>query len=509
MESSEHKFCIIVGAGMCGIALAAELVTRSILRSDEFEIFEAQADYGGVWQANNYPGAACDVVSHCYSVSFHLNPKWSRLYAPRDEIQQYYSRMAKHHKLDRSTRLNTSVISAHWNENTLLWTVMYTANAVVSAQFKGAIWHTANWKHDYDLTGKRVAIISTGPSTAQLIPYIQPIVKKLILYQRSPTYVLPRGDVPIPKTWIAIFTWFPFMLWLYHTYLCLRKEGTKSKYYSGTDEQSVSRARALAHLEDQVADPVLRAKLFPHHEFGCKRPLVLDNYYPVLCQPNVELITDKPVRITEKSIISQPVTSMPKSKMAKELANEPAGSYGIENAAPQAAPLESDIDVLIWGTGFDMRDMGANFAAYGIGGVKLADLWGEDPAAYYGVVTHKFPNFFIMFGPNSGAPWANLCTMFEVQAKYNAQMIKHLKLKNSKLVGQRYALMVEENVQRKFNDWIQANMGPLSIVSPNCSNYYINSKGHITFNWPFHGYYYRWCLRKPNFKDYVTFQRKI
>ncbi|KAF2180279.1 FAD/NAD(P)-binding domain-containing protein [Zopfia rhizophila CBS 207.26] len=520
MDSSEHKFCIIIGAGMCGITVAAELISRNILRFDEFEILDKQPDYGGVWCANTYPGAACDVVSHCYSMSFHLNPKWSRLYAPRDEIQHYYGKMAKHYNLDKSTRFNISVTSATWNQDTLLWTVVaedvftrriktYTANVVVSAvgqftrpkyanipgsgDFKGTVWHTANWNHEYDLTGKRVAIIGTGPSTAQLIPYIQPIVKKLTLYQRSPTYVLPRGDAPIPKTWIVIFTWFPFILWMYHTYLCLQKEFTKNKWYSGTDDQALSQVRAIEHLEAQVADPVLRTKLLPRHEFGCKRPLVLDDYYPTLCQPNVELITDKPLRITENSIISQP----------------PAGAYDVQNAAPEAAPLETPIDVLIWGTGFEMHNMGANFAAYGIGGVKLEELWGEEPAAYYGVVTHQFPNFLIMFGPNTGAPWANLCTMFEVQAKYNAQMIKHLKVQNSNLVGERYALVVQEAAQLKFNDWIQANMGPLSIVSPNCSNYYINSKGHITFNWPFHGYYYWWCLRKPNFKDYVSFRQPI
>ncbi|KEF54940.1 uncharacterized protein A1O9_09383 [Exophiala aquamarina CBS 119918] len=504
MDSSKHekKFCVVIGAGMCGIAVAAEIVNKNVLSLDEFAILERQSDYGGVWSANTYPGAACDVPSHIYSMSFHLNPKWSRWYATRDEIQQYYSRMARHHKLDRSTKFNTTVISATWNETTLLWEVVtentaskirktYLANVLVSAvgqftrpkyanipgfeNFKGTVWHTAEWNHDYDLTGKRVAIIGTGPSTAQVAPAIQPIVKKLTLYQRSPTYVLPRGDAPISKKWIALFTWFPGILWLYHWWLCFKKERTRQTWYSGTESQARARDRALSHLHAQVSDPALREKLTPNHEYGCKRPLLLDDYYPTLGKPNVELITDKPVRFTENSIISQPV--------------------------------ETEIDVLIWGTGFEMRDMGGNFAAYGVNGIKLQDMWGEKPEAYYGVCTTNFPNFFVMFGPNSAAPWANLCTVFGVQAQYNVKMIKHLKQQNRKRANERYAIMVDAGVQRRFNDWIQANMGPLSIVSPNCSNYYINSKGHITFNWPFYGWYYRWCLWSPNFKDYVTIRQ--
>jgi cation diffusion facilitator CzcD-associated flavoprotein CzcO len=190
-------------------------------------------------------------------------------------------------------------------------------------------------------------MIGTGPSTAQVAPKIQPIVKKLILFQRSPTFVLPRRDEPISPRMIWIFTWIPFALQLYHLYLYFGKESSKPNQYSGTPEQHATAAVALRHLHNQVKDPILRAKLTPNHEFGCKRPLVLDDYYPTLQKPNVELITNKPVRITEDSIISDPPSLLPK----QVLENEPDGAYDVDDIADDHKELESKIDVLIWGTG--------------------------------------------------------------------------------------------------------------------------------------------------------------
>jgi cation diffusion facilitator CzcD-associated flavoprotein CzcO len=189
-------------------------------------------------------------------------------------------------------------------------------------------------------------MIGTGPSTAQIAPQIQPIVKHLTLFQRSPTYVLPRRDEPIPRSWILLFTWFPPVLWMYHLLLYFRKEKTKPSSFSGTPEQARATAAALGHLHRQVEDPILRAKLTPHHEFGCKRPLILDDYYPIFEKPNVELITNKPVRITEDSIISKPPAALPKEVIEVE----PAGAYDEANLANENEH-HTKCDVLIWGTG--------------------------------------------------------------------------------------------------------------------------------------------------------------
>lgn len=328
-------------------------------------------------------------------------------------------------------------------------------------------------------------MIGTGPSTAQIAPQIQPIVKKLTLFQRSPTYIFPRRDTPIERWKIWLFTLFPPALLCYHLYLYYLKEKSRPNQYSGTPEQAMAAKVALAHLHRQVKDPVLIAKLTPNHEFGCKRPLVLDDYYPIFEKDNVELITDKPVRITEHSIISDPPSLLPKEVLDKE----PDGAYDVPEIADDHKEKETEIDVLIWGTGFEMRDQGGNFQVYGIDGVNLHELWGETPEAYYGKVScertnfqgicvSQFPNLLIMFGPNAGAPWANLTTTFQTQAEYVAMQLRHLKRENSRKGKGPYAMMVEPGVQKRFNEWIQANMGPLAIVSPNCSNYYTV---HLTF----------------------------
>ena len=523
--NAKHTFCIVIGGGMCGIALAAHLVKWSVVNYDEFVIMDLQDDYGGCWHANKYPGLACDVVSHCYSMRFHLKPDWSSKYATRAEIQGYYADMADYYRLRQSTLFNTKVKSAKWSDDSLLWTVVcekttgevstWTANVIVNASgqftrpkfadipgrevFQGTQWHTSRWNASYDLKGKNVAIVGTGPSTAQIAPCIQPFVKNLYLYQRSPTYVMPRRNEPIPSNWQQWFKTCPPLLWFYHMYLYIKKERSRPAWYRGTKEQAFLQSVAIGHLERTIKDKALLEKLRPHHEFGCKRPLVLDDYYPMLEKANVELITDKPVRITNDSIISKPTRMLSKTEMG----DEPVGSYDIDNATDDAKEVEKNVDVLIWGTGFDMRHKGANFEVYGQNGVNLDELWGEEPAAYYGVTVNKFPNMLWMFGPNSAAPWANLTTVFEAQAKYNAQVIKRIKQKSQ---SHPYALMVKASAQDNYNQWIQDNMGAIAIVSPNCSNYYINSKGHITFNWPFTGYYYQWCLLWPVFRDFEIVQ---
>ncbi|KAI9743669.1 MAG: hypothetical protein M1818_002985 [Claussenomyces sp. TS43310] len=520
--SQNHVFCIIVGGGMSGVTMGVHLIRDKVLEYDELKIFDKSADYGGVWEANKYPGAACDTPSHVYQMRYRLKPDWSRVYAPRAEIQGYYADIAREHGLQRSTSFNTKVIETRWNESTLLWHVLaenvltgkqvwWTANTVVSAggqfsrpkyakipgreEFKGTQWHTAEWNHDFDLSGKRVAIIGTGPSTAQVAPKIQPLVKELTIYQRSPTYVIPRNDRRFESWIVGIFSWVPFALWFYHVWFYYTVEKSKPTWLRGTKEHDMAQAAAVAHLERQIKDPELREKLKPTHDFGCKRVLVLDDWYPIFNQPNVNLITDVPVRISEHGIVSKPVTAV-----SQELRKtEPAGAYDVHNKSSQAHETEKEIDVLIWGTGFNMMDQGGNFQAYGVDGVNLSQLWGDKPSAYYAVAVNKFPNFLLIFGPNSANFWSNVTTLIQIQARYNAKVIKHLKQKSRK--GP-YAVNVKQKVQENYNDYIQNNMGDIAIKSPNCSNYYTNARGEITFWNPLNGWNYGWRLLWPNWQDY-------
>ncbi|OCK75222.1 FAD/NAD(P)-binding domain-containing protein [Lepidopterella palustris CBS 459.81] len=512
---------------MAGVSMGAHLLKRKVLKHSEFMLVDQQEDYGGVWKQNKYPGIACDVPSHGYVMRYFLKPDWSMKYAPGSEIQGYYADIAKYYGLEKNTKFKTKVIEARWNEDTYLWEVLledlatgkrttWTANSVVHSggqfsrpkwanipgreSFKGTQWHTAEWRDDYDLTGKRVAIIGTGPSTGQVAPRIAPIVKQLNIYQRSATYVVPRGDGPIPKWKQKLFSWFRPLLWLYHVWWYASFESSKPMWLSGTKRHAKAQAFALQNLESQVKDPITREKLRPRNEFGCKRILVLDDWYPIFNRPNVELITDKPIRITEHGIISKPPDQLP----GEELAGQPVGSYDLRNEDPNAKEQEREIDVLLWGTGFEMADQGGHFQVYGVGGINLAEEWGDSPKCYYSVAVTKFPNFMLTLGPNAANFWSNITTLVEIQCNYNCKLIKQIKQKNQKNA---YALYVDPQVQKDYNAWIKRLMGGIAILSPNCSNYYTNSKGEATYWSPFHGYYYAWLMRWPRMKDFVQLQK--
>ncbi|OQU93636.1 hypothetical protein CLAIMM_00118 [Cladophialophora immunda] len=503
--------------------MGAHLISQRVLKHSEFLIVDRHADYGGVWEANTYPGAACDVPSHAYVMPFSLKADWTRKYAPQKEIKQYYVEIAERHKLRQNTVFNTRVVEARWHQADLIWDVLvedvttgklsrWRTNSIVHAggqfwkpkyvdipgreTFKGEQIHTAEWRHDIDLHGKRIALIGTGPSAAQVAPKIQPIARQLNVYQRSATYVMPRGDDPVPGWKKTLFGWVPGLLWLYHMWWYVDTEMSKPMWLSGTKRHQQAGDFALKHLKDQVKDPVVRRKLTPRNQFGCKRILVLDDWYAMFNQPNVELITDKPIRITERGIISKPPHELTKD----QLQGLPTGAYDLRNEDPEAVETEREADVIIWGTGFDMNAQGSHFQVYGVNGINLEKVWGDTPRAYYSVGVSKFPNFMLLMGPNAANFWSNIPFLVQVQVKYNCQLVAHIKKQINK--GP-YGLYIKPEVQSAYNDWIQANMGNIAILSPNCSNYYKNSKSEPTFWSPLNGYDYAWRMAWPKYEDYV------
>jgi cation diffusion facilitator CzcD-associated flavoprotein CzcO len=352
-----------------------------------------------------------------------LTIDWSRRYAAAKEISQYYDGFAKKYGLLNNTRFNQKVIKAEWSDETMLWTVTsehrktkqkskWTANVVVHATglfnraklpaipgastFKGESWHTADWPTDANLKGKRVAIIGTGPSAAQVIPRIQPLVKSLTVYQRSTAFCLPRQDYQYSTTVHFLFNYIPFAHRLYCLCMYWFFEILLHKVLRpGTSLAGVAQSTALKHFESQVTDQELREKLRPTGYLGCKRMLVLDDYYPTFQQPNVELIVDPPIQITETGIVSKPV-SLVTSKEAEIIKNElsarEAGDeineeLGLENYTPvnsNSTEKHTEVDVLIWGTGWVLQDFGRVYETIGRGGKTLAEHWGDDCHALYG-----------------------------------------------------------------------------------------------------------------------------
>jgi cation diffusion facilitator CzcD-associated flavoprotein CzcO len=468
-------FCAIVGAGMCGVTLADKLLSTGTLKQDEFVIFDRNMDFGGVWESNKYPGAACDIPSHAYVVRAFLNPGtmpqlppayldgsqnyfhhagWTKKFSDGKEIQQYYAKFAARRKLAKNTLFQTTVHEARWNEETLLWEIKienqvtgiktkWIANVLFDNgggfhrpkyaaipgrdTFKGEQWHTGQWRTDIDLTGKRVAIIGTGPSAAQVGPKIQPIVEKLHMYQRSCGHVLPRNNHVIPIWKKLLFSCLYPVLWLYHvswvvvvsaalphktgllepSLTCLQFDRDRQMWMSGADKNQAMHEACIQFLEREVKDPIIREKLCPTTEFGCKRVLYLDDWYSMFNQPNVELVTEKPIRITERGIVSK----TPHALSAKDLAGQPVGAYEQKSKEPDVEEVEREIDVLIWGTGFDMNDSGGHFQIYGKGGINLSHTWRDYPETYRSMRSAMFlshPRFSVLITKH------NRCRRYEL-----------------------------------------------------------------------------------------------
>ncbi|GAB2655102.1 flavin-containing monooxygenase [Nocardia goodfellowii] len=474
---------LIIGAGFAGLGLAMELRRAGI---DTFTILEKAADLGGVWRENTYPGAACDVPSPLYSWSFEPRSDWPRRFSEQADIHEYMRGVAEKHDLHRFIRFGTEVADAEFDERTGQWTVTtsdgtrLTADVFVPAvgqlsrpalpnlpgidTFTGAAFHSAQWDHSVDLTGKRVACIGTGASAIQYIPRIQPEVAHLTLFQRSAAWVLPKFDTEYSAVHHALFKYLPptrlaerFAIWSFFEVLALAL----------TDIPAIKTpviALADRHREKQVPDPELRAKLTPDYAAGCKRGLFSNEYFPALAQPNVTVETTAIEAVTPSGIRT-------------------------------ADGIEHPVDVIVYGTGFKGTEFLAPMNIYGVGGRKLADIWGDEGArAYLGLSVPHFPNLFMMYGPNTNVGSGSIIYMLESQARYIRQVVEYLTARPGRHLAAR------EGAEQNWDAWLQRRLKdtPWNF----CSSWYRNAAGRITNNWPGATVLYRWKTRSFNPADY-------
>src|SRR5262245_36102566 len=312
----------IIGAGFAGIGAAIRLAQAGI---DSYTIFERANEIGGTWRDNTYPGAACDVPSHAYSLSFEQYPGWTRKFSPSGEIQAYLLRLVEKWGLRAHLRLGVEIVEARFDEARGAWALTtgtgesVTARVVVSAvgglvdpalpdikgleSFAGEIFHTARWRHDVELTGKRVAVIGTGASAVQVVPSIAPEVERLSVFQRTPAWVVPKLDKRYSERAKRLFARFPFLLRASRFLQYATSEFFGPMIFLDAPRLSaVGERMSLRHLAAQVKDPALRAKLRPHFQFGCKRILVSDDYWASFERENVELVTE-PIAQVERDAI--------------------------------------------------------------------------------------------------------------------------------------------------------------------------------------------------------------
>jgi cation diffusion facilitator CzcD-associated flavoprotein CzcO len=478
----------IVGTGFSGLGLAIKLKQHGL---ENFVILERADDIGGTWRDNTYPGCACDVPSHLYSFSFAPNPDWSRHFSPQREIWAYLRDCARRFGLMRHILFGHELVDAAWDEDAARWRIQtsqwsFTADVLALGngplsepsipaipgleRFEGAVFHSAQWDHQHDLTGERVAVIGTGASAIQFVPQIQPQVKHLTLFQRTPPWIIPRNDHAISPEWRARYRHYPFLQSLARGGIYLQREiGALALVYRPQLTRGAARL-ARKHLAAQVADPGLRAKLTPHYQMGCKRILLSDDFYPAVSQPNVEVVTQRVGEVTAHGVIAEDGPERP-------------------------------VDTIVLATGFRVTDMPAAAHVRGRKGRTLADVWSDGPRAYLGTTVSGFPNLFLLIGPNTGLGHTSMVYMIESQLAY---ILDCLRLKRRCGIQ---AIEPRAEVQVAYNKEIQRRMEG-TVWTSGCASWYLDAGGVNSTLWPGFTAEYRWRTHHFDLANYLLTTRK-
>ncbi|MBA4108201.1 MAG: 4-hydroxyacetophenone monooxygenase [Leptothrix sp. (in: Bacteria)] len=479
-----HKI-LVIGTGFSGLCMGVKLREMG---EDDFVLLERADDVGGTWRDNTYPGCACDVPSHLYSFSFEPNPNWSRMYAPQPEIYAYLKGVATKYDLLKHIRFNANLMSARFDDARKLWVVQsddgrtFEAEVLVSGmgglsnpatpnikgldKFKGATFHSATWDHDYDLVGKRVAVIGSGASAIQFVPKIAPKVDHLYYFQRTPPWVVPKDDRPLSQREQADFSANPWRQRWARTKLYWTMELRFLAFKFKPEWMNLVAKVAKHKIRQAIKDPVLQAKLTPDYTPGCKRLLISNDYYPALARTNVDVITEGIQEVTPRGVVT---------------------TDGVERP----------VDAIILGTGFKVQDPIPHNTVFGKGGIDLADVWKQGPEAYLGVAVSGFPNFFMLMGPNTGLGHNSMVFMIESQAHYIVNAIKAMKEHRIK------ALDVKPEAQAQFIDKVQNELQQ-TVWNSGCKSWYVDDKGRNSLLWPGFTFAYRLKTRHFNLSKYTA-----
>lgn len=477
----------IIGAGHSGLCMGMQLKAAKL---DDFVILEKAATLGGTWRDNTYPGASCDAPSFLYSFSFAQKTDWSRRFAWQPELLAYSAECAIKYGLLPHCRFNTEVQRVTFDDAAGTWRLSCADGTVIEADyvvagvgqlnrpsipdfkgretFTGPQFHSAAWDHSVDLTGKRVAVVGSAASAVQFVPQIAPQVAKLTIFQRSPNWLMPRKDrLYAPRTQRTL-TRYPRLAKLYHDF---------QWFFFGEMQltplmkqvrwvQVLARWKSLAHLRRQVKDPALRARLVPGYPIGAKRVLFNDDYYPALGRSNVELVTD-----------------------------------GIDSILPHGIRTTGGstiaADAIVYATGFKSTEFLAPMTITGPRGIDLRNEWSHGARAYLGVAVSGFPNFFILYGPNTNLGHNSILVMIEAQVGYIIDLIRKVQARGIRRVDVKRAVMDE------YNRSLQQDLAR-SVWATTGASWYKLADGTITNNWPHSTIRYQALLREARLEDYET-----
>lgn len=501
--AARRMHVLVIGAGMSGLLAGIRLTQAGV----DFEIVDKNPDVGGTWLENTYPGCRVDSSNHIYSYSFEPNHNWPQHFSTQPVLLDYFRGVAERYDLREKIRFETSVEQMVWDEARAVWKVTLNtakgpeqveATSVITAvgqlnrprlpdvkgreRFKGPAFHSAQWRHDVDLTGQRVAVIGTGASAFQFVPEIVGKVASLTVFQRTPPWGFPTAhyheDVPAGMNWLLEHIpnydkWYRFFLFWMVTDGLL--DGVRADPAWTGDETAVSEANAMFRamvaeaLRMQAADrPDIAEKVIPTYPIGGKRAL-LDNgvWIAALKRPNVELVTDALAEITESGIITADGTAR-------------------------------DFDVIIYGTGFHASRFLHPMKIKGRGAKDLHEVWDGDARAYLGMTTPGFPNLFMIYGPNTNIVVNGSIVFFsECSVRYILGCLKLLAESGSN------AMEPKVEVHDAFNIRVDAGNKLMAWGAPQVSSWYKNEKGRVSQNWPFALVDYWRATLAPDPQDFV------
>lgn len=481
MDAANSPHIVIVGAGMSGLCLAIQLKRAGF---HNITLLEASSEVGGTWNKNTYPNAGCDVPSYLYSYSFASNHRWSMKYARQPEILDYFRLCAERFDVRRSIRFETMVESATFDEATGRWRVRtdegdeIVADVFVSAVgqlnrpaipsfqsadvFEGEAWHSAQWNHNYDLAGKNVAVVGNGASAVQFMPIIAEQCKKVVLFQRTASWIHPLHNYRYPKWAQRCMRWIPFAAKLHRLSIFLSCEWRIVAFREGS-KLNKEYARWLRRQMRRRLPNEDWEKLIPTYAPGCKRILLSSDYLETLSRDDVEVVLD-------------PITGFTKDQIVTG-----ESSY--------------DVDAVIYATGFRATEFLQPMTIRGRGGKTLEQEWKARPKAYLGLAVPEFPNLFMLYGPNTNLGHNSIIYMVEQQVNFIIKCLKRMRNRSANTIEVRREALDQYDAQ------VQSELAS-SVWAGDCTNWYKSADGTIPNNWWGSAMAYRRRLRRPRFDNF-------
>lgn len=482
--TTERVDIAVIGAGFAGIGAAWQLIAHGY---NDFAVLERGDEVGGTWRDNTYPGAACDIRSDLYSFSFAPNPGWSTAYGQQPEILAYLVRVSRQRGIRDHIRFGTDLQSATWDGDAGRW-LLETSRGAMSARvlisghgllidphrpaidgldsFGGTVFHSSQWDHSVDLTGKRVAVIGTGASAIQIVPAIQPEVGRLLVFQRTPPWIVSRHDHRSSSLRRRLFAGVPAVQRAVRSLIFAEYDARWLGFVHPRVGAVVERL-STRHRDAQVRDPSLRARLTPHYRIGCKRVLVSDDYYPAIQRENVDYIDDPIERIEPHAVVT-------------------------------ADGRRHPVDVLVLATGFDATRPRIADRIVGAHGETLAHAWRDGMFALHAATVPAFPNLFFLHGPNAALSHNSVVVMIEAQVRYAIDALDRMGGAGVDAVAE-----PTEDAMARYESGLQRALAKGVWTRGGCTSFYLDANGRNTVIWPRSAIGFRRSVRRFDPREYT------